>query len=417
MKPGLRPEDVFSPRAPSVNLRSYVPRPDLELALIDALRTPKHVVVHGESGTGKSWLYKKVLGELGYHYEVANMGLCASLGSISAVLLKTICRETPSERTEGRELGTNALIKGGVSSAQKMSLHSDPFFDSLESVSIRGQSKPAVLVFDNLEQVVRSGALVEELAGLLLLVDDERYARHEVKIILVGTSNEVRSLINNVHYSGTIANRLTEIPEVSRLSEDQSRSFVMRGFSDQLAYEIEDFIEFVPSLEYYSDRIPQYLQELCLIIAQEADRAGGAIDKPLFFKSMKRWVQTALVKDLTRVEHNLNSIATKIGRRNQVIYCLGALRNKYDFSAADIEKKLKQEFPASSQGKVLNVAQILSDLSGGEHPIICKSPKGKYYRFLDPKFRIITRWLFLKMPGSEDLSMRDFDDAIALGNR
>lgn len=416
--PILKPEDVFSPRASSVNPRSYISRPNLEVALKDSLRSPKHIVVHGESGTGKSWLYKRVLQELGYYYEVANMGLCASLGNVSTVLLKTVCREIPAEKESARELSASYILKGGISSSEKVNIHIDPFYASLEAVSLRAQQRQPVLVFDNLEQVVQNDTLVKELAGLLLLVDDERYAAHKVKIILVGTSNEVRALINNTRLSGTIANRLTEIPEVSRLTSVQCRELASRGFKDLLGYEISrDFPGFCASLEFYSDRIPQYLQELCLTLALDVERSGEIVDKEMFLKAVKRWVQTALVKDLARVENNLNSIATKIGRRNQVIYCLGALRNKYDFNASDIESKLKEEFPISSSGVALNVPQILSDLAGGEHPIICRSPKSKYFRFVDPKFRIISRWLLVKEGQSESISLRDFDEAIGLWNR
>lgn len=55
----LKPEEVFTPRSPEVNSEMYIARPDLEKALKNALRSSLHVIIHGESGTGKSWLYKQ----------------------------------------------------------------------------------------------------------------------------------------------------------------------------------------------------------------------------------------------------------------------------------------------------------------------------------------------------------------------
>jgi archaellum biogenesis ATPase FlaH len=167
---GLRPEDVFTPRAAAVNPRTYVSRPDLELRLSQALRMPKHIVIHGESGTGKTWLYKKVLGDLGYHIEVANMGLCSSLGSISDVLRANVCRElsVSEEATKSVDGGVPALAK--ITATKKETTHHfhDAFFQALTAVRSRAKEKPACLVFDNLEQVVLKEGLIKELSGYLL---------------------------------------------------------------------------------------------------------------------------------------------------------------------------------------------------------------------------------------------------------
>ncbi|WP_081500676.1 AAA family ATPase [Dyella japonica] len=419
----LNPTDVFTPRAASVNPKTYISRPDLEKGLRRSLDVPKHVVIHGESGSGKSWLYKKVLGELSYHIEIANMGLCATAGSIAEVLLQTICRESMAERTTLRELGGGVpgFVSGSVKSQDKSVYSVDPFHSALESISTRAQNKPACLVFDNLEQVLQSESLIRELAGLLLLVDDERYARHQVKILLVGTSNEVRKLISGSSFSGTIANRLTEIPEVARLDEAQARELVHTGFIELLKFEYSpDGLAYADrfwrQISYHSDRIPQFMHELCLHIAWAVEDRNGEISAAAFVEGTKDWVKASLVKDIARIEPNLNAKATKIGRRNQILYCLGAC-HKYDFGRADIEDILGKEFPKSSGGRILNVAQILSDLAGGEHPVITRSPKSNFYRFLDPKFRIVVRWLLIKNSSTEEIVLNDFDNAISLWSK
>jgi predicted GTPase len=65
-----RPEEVFTPRSSDVNRRSYVPRPELEEELTEGLTESQHLIIFGESGNGKSWLYKKVFETERVSYQV-----------------------------------------------------------------------------------------------------------------------------------------------------------------------------------------------------------------------------------------------------------------------------------------------------------------------------------------------------------
>ena len=67
------PAEVFTPRAAKVNPHMYVQRADLELQLSNALAESKHVIIHGESGSGKTWLYKAVLASKSSVFAVAGL--------------------------------------------------------------------------------------------------------------------------------------------------------------------------------------------------------------------------------------------------------------------------------------------------------------------------------------------------------
>lgn len=60
----------------------YIQREGLEKQLARAITRSKHIIVHGESGSGKSWLYKKVLGEENTLFETVNLSTADSKGSI-----------------------------------------------------------------------------------------------------------------------------------------------------------------------------------------------------------------------------------------------------------------------------------------------------------------------------------------------
>ena len=58
-----KPDTVFTPRSAEVNEKMYVSRERQEEALKKAVGGSKNIIIHGESGCGKSWLYKKVFSE------------------------------------------------------------------------------------------------------------------------------------------------------------------------------------------------------------------------------------------------------------------------------------------------------------------------------------------------------------------
>jgi len=64
--------DVFTPRRTEVNSDIYVDRPQLEKELRRSLEGSLHTIIYGESGSGKTWLYKKVLADLDAYVATAN---------------------------------------------------------------------------------------------------------------------------------------------------------------------------------------------------------------------------------------------------------------------------------------------------------------------------------------------------------
>jgi hypothetical protein len=238
-----QPEDVFTPRAATVNERMYVERPELQVALAQALRGSMNIIIHGESGSGKSWLYKHVFAKNSVEVLIANMANAMRLGSLQAEFQSIINREGTPTKT-----GYTAKMEGGISLgpiggkidrqeaftiAQK-----EPFEVCLEMLRARAGDRPACLVMDNLEHIFGSANLMEQVGSVLVLLDDPRYAAYGVKVVLVGVPDDIRRYFSQVSNVQTIANRLTEIPEVARLSERQTAELVLRGLVTELKYRI-----------------------------------------------------------------------------------------------------------------------------------------------------------------------------------
>ena len=381
------------------------------------MRSPKHVVIHGESGCGKSWMYKRVFLEDNVLFQVINLGRASSSGSILSVIEAALARHGWAEKVgyaQSKEASAGIGGFGGsLSNEGEFRLaQADKFEQCLNLLRNEAGARTACLVFDNLEHIFDDDRLVKELAGLILLVDDENYSKHGVKLVLVGTPNDIRSYIAGISKSNTITNRLSEVPEVSRLPARFARDLVVRGLISKLGYRVvpgtllgQDFDEnFVArTVAYYSDLIPQYIQELGLHLAMRAEENGGLISSTVFDLARHDWIRESLISELTVLESNLNSRSTKIGRKNQVIYSLARCAS-HDFSSAIIEKTVREEFGESCMGVALNIAQTMSELANADNPIIRRSPNGRTYRFIDPKLRIVIRLKFTKQKdGSLDL--------------
>jgi hypothetical protein len=79
-------DEVFTPRNSNVNSNMYVRRDELEKELRRAMGGSLHILIHGESGCGKSWLFKKILDEEKIFYLPANLANASRLGSITKEL-------------------------------------------------------------------------------------------------------------------------------------------------------------------------------------------------------------------------------------------------------------------------------------------------------------------------------------------
>ena len=226
----MKPEEVFTPRSAEVNVDMYIARPELEKALKTALRGNLHLLIHGDSGTGKSWLYKKTFADLSASFLVANLANASRLGSITAELKNLVDREGQAKKV-GYEEEKSADVSVGFAtgslshSGEYQIGQKEPFEGCLELLRSMAGGNPAILVFDNLEAAFNE-PMLKELADLLILCDDERYAKYKVKILIVGVPGRVKEYYYKTPHSSTVANRLAELPEVSRLRRDECAELV-----------------------------------------------------------------------------------------------------------------------------------------------------------------------------------------------
>ena len=175
----------------------YITRPALEKQLHRALDGTYHIIIHGESGSGKTWLYKKVLKELDCEFIPINLPNASSRQSISeafTMFLNQLSNVKKVGYSETKEAEVNALAAKGMlnHTGQFELVEKEPFLQCLEYVRKKANKRKALIVFENLEAIFEDTKLMKELGNLILLLDDDIYAKYNVKFLIVGTPSQIK---------------------------------------------------------------------------------------------------------------------------------------------------------------------------------------------------------------------------------
>lgn len=392
-----KPNEVFTPRNPTVNPEMYIERPNLERSLRRAIDGSQHILVHGESGCGKTWLYKRILENDGIVLTVANLGNASRLGGIVNEIENSVAEFSGAIKTgykETKEAEINAGVARGALTHEGE--FETPQIDGLERAfkSLRQQAgkRKCCLVLDNLESIFRNKKLMSELGDIVLLLDDPRYAEYEVKLLIVGVPEGVREYFSRTENRLIVTNRLYEIPEVGSLTPAQLAHFIHTGFIKELGCRLDDEMakDLCRFAFFITSGVPQMLHEFCLELAYIAEDNHDVITEPMLKSAAAMWLQASLSSSYSAVEEMMNDRSTVAGRRNQVLFALGQV-HKDSFNYSDIEAIVRREFPASTAGKTLNISGILSELADRENSLIKRSRKANSYSFVDPKYRMCIR--------------------------
>ncbi len=395
-----KPEQVFTPRASDVNESMYVNRPDLESALKKGLRSGMHLLIYGESGSGKTWLYKRVLKDAGVDVRIANLANASRLKSINAEFANLVNREQQARQTgysETKKADVSAVVASG--SLQHQGQYTlgemEPFEACLSRIREQSGDRQAILVLDNLESIRADKKLLTELANVITLLDDERYSSYKINLLIVGVPGDLRQYYQATPNLATVANRIREMPEVSRMTLEQCKNLIYQGFIIELNYNIDEIDSVISHISWVTDRLPQRIHEYCLELAFLGESNNRRINRSLLDEADNFWLKQSLSSNYTVIESIMNERDTKVGRRNQTLYSLGLVESE-EFKWSDIEEILRREFPESTNNLTLNLPQILSGIALKDNPIIKRSPKGDAYCFSDPKYRMCLRAMLRK---------------------
>lgn len=404
--------EVFTPRNPKVNVDMYIPRETLEKSLFRSIDGTMHSFLFGESGNGKSWLYKKVFEEKEINFVVANCANASRKDSIVDEIYSVCmgdCSVTKTSYKESKKaglklVGTCELAHEGTYEI----LQEDRLLQAFRKLSSKSKSEKTVIVLDNVETIIANGKLMGELSDIIILLDDERYADFGIKFLVVGLPNQVVEYFSAAKNAASVANRVEEISRVAGLDGGQVRDLVRHGVRQ---LKIEMTPGQIKSLSKHINNVtlgvPQRVHEYCETLAYNIEDNDWVYSEDLLEKSDHAWLIKGLRECYTVIDSYLNADETIAGRRNQVIYVLGQ-NSLHQVHTNKVGKALAEEFPATKPESNSGIGQILAHLSKGDTPILKKIPKSSAYVLTDPRYLMCIRLMLFKNEETEQVRKKSF---------
>jgi len=225
----IEPNHVFTPRDSKVNRDMYVKRQDIESRFTAALQTQHAILIHGESGNGKSWLYKEFFAQNEVFFVVVDLNTARAEGFDRALQDAYISEPTDikTKASKSFTMGiTHVFSIGRAKSEESEVVDVGSFEKLLRAVRQIAEDKRAFIVFDNLEQIVNESEILKRLADCIIRVDNERYAAYGVRLLIVGTPGDLREVIAGHGDSSTLTNRMRTLPEVGRMEDEEARKIL-----------------------------------------------------------------------------------------------------------------------------------------------------------------------------------------------
>jgi len=409
------PHEVFTPRQSEVNLDMYVHRPYHEKMLKRWLKETMHGFIFGESGSGKTWLYKNFFDQEKINYRTANCTLSESKGSLRSEILSACMPENfPTKtgyiETKGANVGLPGLVGAGIGhQANYDMLQPDALLTAFKQ--LHSESKGwhgSVIVLDNVETIFGNSTLMDELAHMIILLDDERYSKYSVKFLIVGVPCGVIEYFSKSRNRSSVSNRITELPSVSGFTIAETTEVVEKGFNTMLGADFSDLVlqGLAGKAHEITLGVPQRVHEYCLSLSYECeDRKNWAINKEVLMAADVDWLTKGLRESYAAIENHFSGAKGQT-RRNQVLFIIGQCKG-HQFSTSEVGGLLRKQFTATEINSDSGVGSILSRLTKGQSPILTFNKINDTYSFCDPRHIMCLR-LILDKQKDESIQKRVF---------
>ncbi|WP_207652644.1 hypothetical protein [Anaerovirgula multivorans] len=128
----------------------------------------------------------------------------------------------------------------------------------------------------------------------------------KAKFLIVG----VPSGFNSRDLLKTVANRLTEVPEVKGLNSGQVMEFVIKGFREELRINLtnDEITKISNHIYWITNGVPQRVQEYSEILAYKIKDNKWIYNEAIIIDSNNTWVLDSLHKNYTLIAEMMNSI-------------------------------------------------------------------------------------------------------------
>ena len=168
---------------------------------------------------------------------------------------------------EVKEASIKAIVADGKLSHQDLYkfVEVDPLYEALSTFRGNIGNGDAIVVLENLEAIFDDADLMNELANILLLLDDPVYGDFRIKFLLVGVPNGILEYFAKTKNVESVANRLEELPKVGSLTLPMVTTLVTTGFNDLLKFNLSEtaITEISQHVHHRTLGVAQRVQEYC----------------------------------------------------------------------------------------------------------------------------------------------------------
>ncbi|MGM7698122.1 hypothetical protein [Microbacterium sp. A84] len=404
------PESVFTPGKIPVasmfeqrNERDAEGNPGLQDRVASALRGQGiHVLLHGDSGVGKSSLLDLSVGAVKLKmkdigcYEGDNFNDLIDRALSTMMQVREISRSSNRESEGSIEgvAGASAFLNIKARISRKWGwgksfevLQVEPAAALVSAMRATGTH---VLQFDNFHNVksqVTRIAFAQMMERVSTLCDRDR----PQTIAVVGISADAPSLLG-----GDIAHlrRTKQIP-IPRMDDPKIAAILSTGFK---LLEIEPSADVQAALVFAVDGFPYYAHNLGLLAATAYRDTPGISDEALLQRVFKLAAEEVDASFDSRFKLAVESARAEIAPRRRIlqILCESPVR---EWTGQDVVANWEERFEVRSEYSFLWAAlgKLVTDEAGA---ILSRTgTSGKYsYQFADPHLRPYLRMKFREMP-------------------
>ncbi len=362
-------------------------------------------------------MYKNIFDKEKINYTIANCANMSRTLSVEKILFDACVSFGRSQKvsySETKKAGiSGGIAKGEVAHKGEYTItQEDILLTAYKSFGSKNSSNKSVIVLDNLEAIFSNVDLMNELASILILSDDDAYAQYNIKLLIVGTPNDVLRYFDLSKNSASVSNRIEEIERVSALSQTQVSVLVEKGFRNLLKIEMEerDFQVLSKHVFNITLGIPQRVHEYCEGLAYIIEDSKWVFALSQINQADQSWLLKGLWESYRLIESRLNSSETTDGRRNQVIYAIGKLK-LHQFNTNKVGDMIRKEFQNANLDSNSGIGQILSSLTKGDKPLLKNGTARNSYNIIDPRYLMCIRIMLAKYPDTDKVYKRGFDIA------
>lgn len=436
-----RVRDVFTPRRSEVNELMYVDRPNLEEILFESLDSEIHTFLFGESGNGKSWLYKKVFADHETEYIVINSGSIRSSESITTEILNSLiqpgtARKVAYDEDKGVSLD-GVIAKGGIKHSGKYKVHQkSPLLEAFQEFFKLSKQKK-IIVIENMELMCQSNQLMSELADIIILLDDSNFSKYNINFLLVGLPSGAMEYYRTTENLESISNRIEEIPKVEGLNSNEVLKLIESGF-ELLKIEITgaEILELAMYVKSITLGIAQRVHEYCSCLSKEIESNQWNYKRHLIAQADERWLNMRLRQSYQVLTAHLPKSPDKDQFRYEVVYCISKIEI-HEFTSYSIAEVYDVQFPPAIElefeseieaveeseaaeendteakheldgGNVVGIELILQSLSQSNKPLLKKIEDSDNYSIRDPRYIMCLKLMITKNSDTGEIVKRAF---------